>query len=47
MKKKETNKTAKTVKLPNDLIERIEAKAELKNRSAHWMMVDALKKAFK
>jgi len=44
---KDKTKTIKSVKLTNDLIKRIEAKASKVKRSPHYLMVECLEKGFK
>lgn len=44
---KTDNKKIKSVKLDNALIKRIEAKAKKERRTPHFLMVEALEKAFK
>ncbi len=40
-------KTMKSIKLSNELIERIAKKAKKEKRTPHYIMVEALEKAFK
>lgn len=44
---KEIEKTIKSVKLKNALIKKIEDKAKIKKRSAHYLMVECLERGFK
>ena len=44
---KDTGKTIKSVKLSDELIKKIEARAKNKKRSPHYLMVECLEKGFK